>query len=102
MRRVIEGKVYDTLTSAHLCDISLKGLMRGDFEWEDTGLYKSPRGAYFLAGEGGARTRWAEKIAGGSQGGSGIEIVTEAEAKAMVERYAPHSYEEIFGAAEEG
>lgn len=50
-------------------------------------LYRTAKGAHFLAGEGGARTKYAENIGGAVFGGSKIMPLTEAEALAWGERH---------------
>ena len=64
MREVINGKVYDTKTAQQVCDITPLGLVNGrrDFTWEDTRLYRTAKGAFFIAGEGGPRSRWAQSV----------------------------------------
>jgi hypothetical protein len=104
MRRVIDGKIYNTATAYKVCDISPSGFSRGDFRYEDTYLYKSPKGTFFVAGEGGPMTRWAvPEGQGGRRSGSGIQIVSEDEAKSLVEQHgSDEDYEEAFGQPEEG
>lgn len=103
MKRVINGKLYDTATATEVADISPNGFYRGDFRWEDTTLYRTPRGRFFIAGEGGALSRWAERVGqNGSCGGSGLQVLDEHDARAMVERFcSAEEYEEYFGKAEE-
>ncbi len=104
MKRIIEGRVYNTETASFVCDCSPAGFHRGNFEWEDTGLYRSPRGTFFLAGEGGPLSRWAEPEGhSGKRSGSGIRVLEEIEARELCER---HGTEEdwlaAFGEPEEG
>lgn len=104
MRKIIDGKAYDTKTASFICDVSPPGFYRGDFRYEDTGLYKSPRGRFFLSGAGGPLTRWAvAEGQNGHRGGSGICVLDEEEAKELCERYGSVSdFEEAFGDPEEG
>ena len=78
MKRIIDGKIYNTDTAtrigSHVCFI------RGDFRFEDTDLYKTKKGAWFIAGEGGPLSRWSQPCGNGQRGGSGIEVMTTAEA----------------------
>lgn len=102
MQRIINGLKYDTSTADEICDISPSGFSSGDFNWEDTSLYRTKKGRYFLAGRGGAFTRWSVPIGqNGRGGGSGIQPVNEAEARSFVEQYASHRFEELFGVAED-
>jgi hypothetical protein len=102
MRAVIEGLRYDTETATRICDISPSGFYRSDFRWEDTDLYKTPRGRYFIAGEGNALSRWATREGQSASGpGRGIRVVTEEEARELVERHGTTElYERTFGEAE--
>lgn len=103
MRKVIDGKVYDTETAFWICDVSGRhDSDRGDFRWNDTGLYRAPKGAYFIAGEGNAMSRWARHYGQSERGpGSGLEVVSEDEARELVEEHASADiYEVVFGEAE--
>src|SRR4051812_48422368 len=53
MRKVIDGKVYDTSTSEEICDISGNISDRSNFHYDDTRLYRTGKGAFFIAGHGG-------------------------------------------------
>ena len=101
MRRVIDGKVYDTETAQKLAEAS-SGLSTSDFHhWAET-LYRTPKGAYFLSGGGGPMSRWSRSCGQNSwSGGTGIRVLSEPEAREWVERYDNTQYETIFGATEE-
>jgi hypothetical protein len=104
MRKVVNGRVYDTDTAELICDISPSGYSRSDFKWEDTALYRSPKGQFFLAGEGGALSRWRTPTGQNSwTGGDGLKLVEEDEAKLIAQEHLSVSkYSEIFGEPEEG
>ncbi len=104
MRKIIDGKAYDTTTATVVCDISPSGFSRGDFEYEESYLYKSPRGRFFIAGTGGPMSRWAQAEGqNGRRGGSGIEVLDEAEARGFCERHgSAEEFEAAFGVPEEG
>lgn len=97
MRKVIDGKVYDTITADLLGEAESKAF-KSDFNWWQEALYRTSRGAFFLSGEGYAGSSWAERVPGGARGaGSGIRVLTEAEAKEWAERYLDvEEYEEIW------
>ena len=59
MKKVINGKLYDTATAEQLAE-DWNGLSDSDFKCCTETLYKTPKGNYFLHGEGGALTEWAE------------------------------------------
>ena len=104
MRKIIDGKVYDTTTATEICDISPSGYSQNDFNHEDTRLYRSPKGAYFVAGNGGARSRWAHPVGqNGSTDGDGLVLIDETEARSLTEQHAPAAtYSQFFGEPEEG
>ena len=85
MKRIIDGKRYDTETAECLADISRCG-DRGNFRWDDTYLYRTKNGRYFIAGEGNAASRWAHRYDDGMRGpGSGIAAIDADEARELLE-----------------
>lgn len=103
MRAVIGGKIYDTTTAHGVCKISPSGYSNSDFEWEDTGLYKSPAGQFFIAGSGNAMTRWAKQIGNSTSGGSGVRLVSLDEARELCETHGTvNQFTEAFGEPEAG
>lgn len=104
MRKIIERLIYDTDTADHLCDLRCP-FNYGDFKWEDTAVYRTPRGRFFLSGEGGAMSRWSESCVRHMQNswgpGRGIRPITEDEARTYCESaLSVEAYEKVFGAAE--
>lgn len=60
--RVIGGRKFSASTATLACVIACSGTSQtADFHYERTGLYLSPRGQWFLAGEGGARSHWGRR-----------------------------------------
>ena len=57
MKQIINGKRYDTNTATMVADVSPEGFYHGDFRYEETQLYRTPRGNWFLAGWGEAMSR---------------------------------------------
>jgi hypothetical protein len=100
MRQVIDGKAYDTSTADKLGEAS-SILARTDFRHWEEALYRTKRGAYFIAGGGGPMTRWAIPCDKGTSGSEGIKVLTETEARQWVEKYCNDRYEKIFGKVEE-
>jgi hypothetical protein len=103
MRRIINQKVYDTETADLVCDVSGNGanFSQSDFDFDDTSLYRTKKGEWFVAGEGGASSRWGKPYGRNSYtGGAGVRTVTEDEAKALVEEFASDDYENYFEAEE--
>lgn len=104
MRAVIGGKLFDTNTAEVICDVSPSGYSNSDFKWENTTLYKSPAGQFFVAGSGNAMTRWAKQIGNNStSGGSGVTLVTLNEARELCETHGTVSdFTKAFGEPEAG
>lgn len=87
MRKVIDGKVYDTKT-AELVDEWSSPHNPGDFHRAEEELFKTKKGTWFVHGKGGAMSRWSEAVPGGMRGpGSGILPLSEAEALEWCERH---------------
>ncbi len=86
MRRVIDGKIYDTKTATAVCDLPCHHYP-GDFQHHETVLYKTPKGNFFLAGKGGPMSLWAEPCGNnGWSGGSGLRPITREEAREYCEQ----------------
>jgi hypothetical protein len=88
MIRIVNGKRYNTETAELLCNISRGGYSRSDFAYDDTDLYVTKNGNFFIAGEGGARSRWSQTV-GQNQwtGGSGLRPIDKADARTLLEQY---------------
>lgn len=104
MIRVIEGKQYNTDTALVVCDISPSGFHQGDFAYEDSYLYKSKKGQFFVAGTGGPLSQWSEREGNsGMRGGSGLRLVDDDEARRLCERHgSTDEFVAAFGVPEEG
>jgi len=102
MRKIIEGKIYNTETATELAHYEY-GEGRRDFRYVWEALYRTPKGAYFTAGEGGPMTRYARSCGDNSTcGGEGLFVLTEAEAKEWMERHgSADQYVAAFGVPEE-
>lgn len=85
--KIIEGRRYSTLTATEVCNFRTSN-GKGDHRHEDTSLYLSPRGRFFLAGYGGPRSRWSRSVNGGYTGGKGLIPVTVADARSFAEQHA--------------
>jgi hypothetical protein len=98
--KIINGLLYDTETADLICDITPKeaGQSRSDFNYDDTGLYRTPGKRFFIAGEGGPTSRWSTPVNNGLFEGNGLREITEEEAKAFVEEFASvEMYIAVFG-----
>lgn len=96
--KIIDGKKYDTWTARRVLHLDCHRI-GDDFKWENTDLYLSPKGQWFLAGRGNAFSRWGRHEADGSYPGSGIQLLTEDEARTILEEHKG-PYEEYFEAEE--
>lgn len=80
MKKVINGKVYNTETATRIANWD-NGIYGSDFNACEETLYLTAKGTYFVHGEGGAMSRWAKPCgSNGRCGGSGIEVLSQAEA----------------------
>ncbi|MDX9896095.1 MAG: hypothetical protein RBS34_11640 [Desulfofustis sp.] len=98
MKRIIEGKRYDTEKAIEIGSAS--NSHPGDFNWWEATLYKTPRsGVFFLAGEGGPMSRYAMTIGQNEwAGGERIDPMTKDEALKWAEKYLDDdTIEEHFG-----
>lgn len=93
MKAIINGKRYDTSKATLIYETSnCDGqISRNDFRFWEAGLYVTPRsGSYFLAGRGGAMSRFAVSHGQGSwSGGSGIHPLSADDAFAWAQDNMP-------------
>lgn len=99
MKKIINGKKYDTETAQQV-GYWTNGA-RG-FGWMEERLYKKKTGEFFLYGEGGPMTKYAQHQDNLTTGGEKIEPLTEDMAKLWSENHLDgDEYESIFGEVEE-
>ena len=97
MRKVIEGKRYDTETAKQIAAASYSNY--GDLAYWAEGLYRTKKGNWFLVGEGRALTQYSRSVGQNETGGgSAIIPLTRGKALAWLGAHAPASeaYEEYF------
>jgi hypothetical protein len=85
--KILGGLRYDTATATKICTHE-SDEVQGDLDFEATGLYQTPRGRFFLAGHGGARSRWSSAVQGGYTGGEGLMPIGNREARDFAEHNA--------------
>lgn len=74
------GEVYDTATAIRVGTLASDVLDVTDLDYYDATIYRTPSGAYFAAGEGGARTMFVRsQPLGGVSGGRGIVPIDESD-----------------------
>ena len=100
MKKVINGRVYNTETAKRLASWD-NGLSYTDFAYCSETLYLTKSAAYFIHGEGGGNSRYGEWH--GNSGGPGSQIVplTRQEAIEWAEKLTGDEYENLFGNPEE-
>lgn len=86
MKKIIEGKVYNTETAEEIGSF-WNGLGGNDFRNLNESLYKTKKGAWFLYGQGGAMTRWSESNGNTTWGSSGIMVLSEESARRWCETH---------------
>lgn len=102
MKKIINGRRYDTDTAKGLACAEYSG-SRTDFQWWEETLYRKNTGEYFLYGVGGPMSRYSKPAGSNSwTGGDRIMPMTPEEARTWAETNLDgDKYEEIFGAVEE-
>lgn len=101
MKKIINGKKYDTATATEVA-FACNGLSSRDFgHWSET-LYRKKTGELFLYGEGGPASKYAERCPDGWYGGEEIFPLGEEAAKKWAEKHlGGDEYETIFGEVDE-
>lgn len=98
MKKIINGKVYDTET-AKCVGRRENGRYASDFEWFAEALYQKRTGEFFLHGEGGPMSKYAESAGNNcwTGGQSIIPLTYEAAHKWAEKNITADEYEAIFG-----
>lgn len=101
MKKIIEGKLYNTET-AILIGSTSNNVSKLDFKYFEEDLYRTKKGAWFLAGKGGPLSNYATPVEGGGwTGGENIIPISEEAAKDWVEKHlSTEDYLELFEAEE--
>ena len=101
MNKVINGKRYDTETATQMAEWD-NGQYRS-FGFIKETLYRKRTGEYFIYGEGGPQTRYAELVDNNLwSDGSAIRPVSLEKAQKWAEDHlTANEYEEIFGKIDE-
>lgn len=101
MKKIINGKVYDTTTAELLG--SWSNMSDRSFERIDETLYRKRTGEFFLHGVGGPMSRYAVQIGQNNwRGGEKISPLSWDDARSWVESHLnSEDYERIFGPVSE-
>ena len=102
MKRIIDGFRYDTSKAVPVGTFNNQGIgatSRSDFKWFEATLYRTPRAhRYFLAGQGGPMTRFAQPTGDGATYGERIIPLSTEEAREWAEQHlSPETVEAEFG-----
>jgi hypothetical protein len=101
MRKIINGRTYNTATSKLIGSWD-NGIYGSDFRSCDETLYKNTKGAYFLVGEGGPMSKYAVSHGNETNGGRELIPMTASEAQDWAEEHlTAEEYEAEFGQQEE-
>ena len=102
MKQIINGKMYNTATATPIGRYEYGGGPR-NFRWFSETLYRKKTGEFFLAGEGGPRTRYAVDCGNNCvSGGEDIIPLNIEEAKEWAESFlSTDEYILAFGEPEE-
>ena len=97
MKKIINGRVYDTETAKKIRKWD-NGLYGNDDRACREILYKKTKGEYFLFGNGGALTKYSIPHGNSSCGSSDIIPLTKDEVKFWMEKKGdPDTYTKEFG-----
>ena len=77
MKRIIDGKTYNTETATLVCEWS-EGYLN-DHKMYQEGIYITKNGRWFRAGAGGPASMYARQVDNSYIGGNGIFPMTEEE-----------------------
>jgi hypothetical protein len=98
MKKIINGKLYNTETAREVARWS-DGMSWRDFSHVEEVLYQKRTGEFFIHGQGGPASRYAERAAtGGWDSGDKVIPLTWEEAREWAEEHLDaDEYQEIFG-----
>ena len=101
MKKIINGKKYDTATAKEIVSYS-NGLSPRDFGFWCEVLYQKRTGEFFLNGYGGPASKYSDYCGNWYTSGEKIIPFSVAEARIWMERHASvEEYESVFGEVEE-
>lgn len=102
MKKIIDAKLYNTETAAYVASYTSDYSLY-DFHYYKETLYKTKKGNYFMHGEGGGLSPYAEYVEGsGSTYGERLIPLTREEAMDWAEKHMyVDDFVEEFGDVEE-
>lgn len=84
MRKVIEGKVYDTDAADCIASFDDERSDR-DYKQFEESLYRTNKGEWFLVGSGGPMSKYSRPVGKMTSGGEGLEPITPNQARQWLE-----------------
>ncbi len=84
MKKIIDGKRYDTETATEVANWR-NGYNTADFNYCEESLYVTTNGKFFLVGEGGAFSKYATHHGNSSGAGSDLVPLRKCEAREWLE-----------------
>jgi hypothetical protein len=103
MRKILNGRIYDTETATPILENYGHGGSR-DFDYLRESLYRKRNGEYFAVGEGGPKSRYAVRVGRSTyEGASNVfRPLSITDAMEIVETYGDADlYEQTFGTLSE-
>lgn len=86
MKKIIRGRLYDTETAKEVGSWEAE-VSRSGFNWYEETLYRKKTGEFFLSGNGGPASKYAERSYGSWIGGSSIEPLSYEDAREWAEKH---------------
>tara|TARA_R100001163_G_C5022950_1_gene165260 strand:- start:257 stop:562 length:306 start_codon:yes stop_codon:yes gene_type:complete len=82
MKAIIDGKRYNTETAT---EVASRHHGTGNFDDVSESLYRTAKGAWFLAGSGGRNSSYAQDVDSNPTSGEGLHPLSDNEAIAWLE-----------------
>lgn len=98
MKKIINGKLYNTDTARQVGTWS-NSADCNDLSWVEESLYQKKTGEFFLHGQGGPNTRYAQQLeASHWTGGETISLISYESAQKWAEEHlTADQYQAVFG-----
>ena len=101
MKKIINGRLYDTETAKELAAVD-NGYGVGNAFYCKTALFQKKTGEYFIYGEGGPMTEYGDSVGYNRTWGCRFEPVDEFDAQKWVEKNCDgDTYIDLFGDVDE-
>ncbi len=97
MKKIIDGKTYNTDTATLVGHCYDSSVPCGDFNYCEEQLFITKKGQFFIAGYGGALSKYSQPSgSNGSQGGSDITLLSPSEARGWCEKYQDYLEDGVY------